>query len=204
MRNGFKRYLSLFVTLCMLTAFIPNVAISEEAASAAASPSAPVQTVETPVPDAQPSASTEATVKPEDAPPADGSQTLEPIPAHIVALTGAPSTLEAIYGCDEDELDLPESLTAVYSDETQARLSVSWVCISDGLGGTAYDGECENYEDARFSFEARLPEGALCAEGLTLPRVQVSLCCPRIQTFRPMTGTPLLLAESVSATAEAC
>ena len=47
MRNRFKRYLSLFVTLCMLTAFIPNVAISEEAASTAASPSAPVQTVET-------------------------------------------------------------------------------------------------------------------------------------------------------------
>ena len=80
-------------------------------------------------------------------------------PAYIVALTGAPSTLEAIYGCDEDELDLPESLTAVYSDEAQARLSVSWVCISDGLGGTAYDGECENYEDARFSFEARRRTG---------------------------------------------
>lgn len=66
----------------------------------------------------------------------------------------------------------------MYSDETQARLSVRWVCISDGLGGTTYDGECKNYEDARFTFEARLPEGALCAEGLTLPRVQVQLVLP--------------------------
>ena len=88
--------------------------------------------------------------------PTAAEATTAPAPV-IVALEGAPATLEAIYGCDEDELDLPESLTAVYSDETQARLSVRWVCISDGLGGTTYDGECKNYEDARFTFEARLP-----------------------------------------------
>ena len=96
----------------------------------------------------------------------------------IVALEGAPETMEAMYGLYEDELDLPETLTAVYSDDTRAELAVTWECISDGLGGTAYDGECENYEQARFTFEARLPEGALCAEDLILPRVQVRLVLP--------------------------
>ena len=119
-------------------------------------------------------------------------------PAYIVALTGAPETLEASYGCDEDKLNLPKSLTAVYSDETQARLSVSWVCISDGLGGTAYDGECKNYEDARFTFEARLPEGALCAEGLTLPRVQVQLVLPDNSNISTYDGDAPIVVGGIS------
>lgn len=76
----------------------------------------------------------------EPTPVADATATAAPAPV-IVELTGAPETMEAMYGLYEDELDLPETLTAVYSDSTRAELPVSWVCISDGLGGTAYDGE---------------------------------------------------------------
>ena len=129
--------------------------------------------------------------------PTAAEATTAPAPV-IVALEGAPATLEAIYGCDEDELDLPESLTAVYSDESRAKLSVGWVCISDGLGGTAYDGECENYEDARFTFEARLPEGALCAEGLTLPRVQVQLVLPDNSNISTYDGDAPIVVGGIS------
>ena len=157
MRKRMKQYLSLFLSLFMLMLATPTIGLAEDG-------TAPVGTTE-------PGSTTEATDDP-------ASTDATPAPAYIVALTGAPETMEAMYGLYEDELDLPEMLTAVYSDGARAELPVTWICISDGLGGTAYDGECENYEQARFTFEARLPEGALCAEGLTLPRVEVRLVLP--------------------------
>lgn len=169
MRKRMKQYLSLFLSLCMLMLATPTISLAENDTVPVGTPEPTVTT--------EPTTETTVTTEPtaevtEEPSPTDAA------PAHIVELTGAPAELEAVYGLYEDELDLPETLTAVYSDDTRAELAVTWECISDGLGGTAYDGKCENYEQARFTFEARLPEGALCAEDLTLPRVQVRLVLP--------------------------
>ena len=139
MRKMFKRYLSLFLTVCMLVSAMLPVSLAEE--------------------NETPAASVEPTVEPTAAPTEEPTATPEPTPVGIVALAGAPKTLEQMYGLYEDELDLPQTLTATYGDGTQAELPVTWVCISDGKGGTAYDGECENFEDALFTFEARLEAG---------------------------------------------
>ena len=210
MRINVKRYLSLFLSLCMLLLTMPSISFAEDGdmpvgtpettvmveptpeatvtaeATAEVTPE-PTVTAEataevTPEPTVTAEATAEVTPEPTETAVATAEVTLEPTPVStmqtpvcVVMLEGAPETMEAMYGLYEDELDLPETLTAVYSDSTRAELPVSWVCISDGLGGTAYDGECENYEQACFTFEARLPEGALCAEDLTLPRIQVRL-----------------------------
>ena len=177
MRIRFKRCLSLCLSLCMLVVAMPPISLAEDGdapirtpepsaavettspaaeTTSAASAAAPAAAETTPAAAETTPNAAETTPAAAETTPTAAEATTAPAPV-IVALEGAPATLEAIYGCDEDELDLPESLTAVYSDETQARLSVRWVCISDGLGGTTYDGECKNYEDARFTFEARLP-----------------------------------------------
>ena len=175
MRKRMKQYLSLFLSLCMLMLATPTISLAENDTVPVGTPEPTVTT--------EPTTETTVTTEPTAEPTATAEVTEEPsptdaAPAHIVELTGVPAELEAVYGLYEDELDLPETLTAVYSDDTRAELAVTWECISDGLGGTAYDGECENYEQARFTFEARLPEGALCAKDLILPRVQVRLVLP--------------------------
>ena len=176
MRIRFKRCLSLCLSLCMLVVAMPPISLAEDGDAPIRTPE-PSAAVETTSPAAETTPAAAETTPTAAETTTAAEVTTAPAPV-IVALEGAPETMEAMYGLYEDELDLPETLTAVYSDSTRAELPVSWVCISDGLGGTAYDGECENYEDARFTFEARLPEGTLCAEGLTLPRVQVQLVLP--------------------------
>ena len=193
MYKRMKRCLSLCLTLCILMMAMPSIGLSEDGAAEttpaaaattlAAAETTPAAAETTPAAAETTPAAAETTLAAETTPaaaettPVATETTPAPAPV-IVELTGAPEAMEAMYGLYEDELDLPETLTAVYGDGAQAELPVTWVCISDGLGGTAYDGECENCEQACFTFEARLPEGARCAEDLTLPRVQVRLVLP--------------------------
>ncbi|MGN0742321.1 MAG: Ig-like domain-containing protein, partial [Candidatus Fimadaptatus sp.] len=163
MRLIMKRYLSLFLSLCILILTMPSISIAEYVDTPA--PDAPADTTpdhtETPAAteSPEPTGTPAATESPEPTGTPDAKDASTE--ARIVALTGAPVELEVEYGLAEDKLELPGTLTAEYSNGTQAEVAVSWYCISDGLGGTTYNGECENYEQALFTFKAQLPVGTL-------------------------------------------
>lgn len=142
MRMGMNRYVSLLLTVCLLTALLPTFSLAE--------------TVTTP---------TDLNKAPE-----------------TVSLTGAPTRLEVDYGTPEAELGLPGRLTATYDNGVSAEVSVTWVCVSDGANGTAYDPEPDDPTKV-YSFESVLEAGAVCAADLTLPRVSVSLVLPPLMTL---------------------
>ena len=88
------------------------------------------------------------------------------------------------YGTLEEELSLPSTLTAVYDNGTSAPVTVTWVCVSDGSGGTAYDPEPEDLNKI-YLFAPVLPEGTPCAADLTLPKVPVSFVLPMMLLSEP-------------------
>ena len=206
-----NQLLSLFLAVAMLAGNVYTVSAevyvpgNEEATVEPTSAADPTPTVEsTPAPEPTPTA--EAAPTPEPTPTAESTPTAEPTPTSeaaptseptptpensapvITALTGAPESLAVDYGTLEEELSLPSTLTAVYDNGTTAPVNVTWVYVSDGSGGTAYDPEPEDPTKV-YLFAPVLSEGTPCAAGLTLPQVPVSFVLPMMTLAEPATAT---------------
>lgn len=74
---------------------------------------------------------------------------------------------EVAYGADLDEVTskLPATLTAKLTSGEEVEVPVTWVCVNDGVGGTAYVPE---HTDATvvYTFEAQLGEGYTMADNI--------------------------------------
>ena len=74
---------------------------------------------------------------------------------------------EVAYGADISEVTnkLPSTLTAKLTTGEEVEVPVTWECVNDGVGGTAYIPE---HEDATvtYTFEAKLAEGYTLANNL--------------------------------------
>ncbi|MBP3653265.1 MAG: hypothetical protein J6J78_09390 [Clostridia bacterium] len=119
----------------------------------------------TPGPDAGASsdaASPEATIVP------DGTQLVDPQPTEKPELfivefdtSALPVGKNVPYGTPEGELGFPAVLKAVWSDGSISDVNVSWRCIDDDNGGTAYIPEHEN-PAAVYTFQAVLEGEEIC------------------------------------------
>lgn len=74
---------------------------------------------------------------------------------------------EVAYGADLAEVTskLPSTLTATLTTGEEVEVPVTWVCVSDNAGGTAYLPEHEDVTVA-YTFEARLGDGYTLANNL--------------------------------------
>ncbi len=106
-------------------------------------------------------ASTPETSEPaEGEEPAEGTEPAEGEPASIVSFELAEDGIAVPRGTAETDLGLPAELTATFSDGTSAPVAVTWVCVDDGQGGTAY--KPENSTESVFTFRAVLEEDIPC------------------------------------------
>lgn len=74
---------------------------------------------------------------------------------------------EVAYGSNIADVTnkLPNTLTATLTSGEEVEVPVTWVCVNDNLGGTAYVPEHENAA-AVYTFEAKLGEGYTLANNL--------------------------------------
>lgn len=114
---------------------------------------APVEPTEQPanVETAEPAESAEATAQPETEKPFIESFDVSELPEVLYIEIGTP----------EDEIALPSTLKICWSDGTEGKIGVRWVCVDDGSGGSKYVSEPKNSQTV-YTFQARLTEDALC------------------------------------------
>lgn len=138
----------------------------------------PEQTAES-TPEATAEATLHATPEatPEATPTATPEATVE-TKRTIVCFEPGTYTLTAAYGAALEELGLPAEVTALLSDGTIAQLAVTWTCVGDGLGGTAYIPEHENPLEAAYTFQAALADGSACP--VALPTATVTYAMPQL------------------------
>ena len=138
----------------------------------------PEQTAES-TPEATAEATLHATPEatPEATPTATPEATVE-TKQTIVCFEPGTYTLTAAYGAALEELGLPDEVTALLSDGTTAQLAVVWICVGDGLGGTAYIPEHENPLEAAYTFQAALADGSACP--VALPTATVTYSMPQL------------------------
>ncbi len=74
---------------------------------------------------------------------------------------------EVAYGADISEVTskLPSTLTAKLTSGEEVEVPVTWICVNDGVGGTAYVPEHQD-ASAVYTFEAQLSEGYTMANNV--------------------------------------
>ena len=127
------------------------------------------------------------TITPTSAPTVTSTVAPSPTAGAEPVIVGFVETAQALsfavdYGTAEEELGLPEALTALLSDGAQVPVEVVWTCVSDGLGGTAYVPEHVHPLEAVYTFAATLAGDLPCEAALPTATV----------TYR----TPLLMAAN--------
>lgn len=74
-------------------------------------------------------------------------------------------------GTPEDKIALPLSLKVCWSDGTEGKIGVRWVCVDDGSGESKYVSKPKNSQTV-YTFQARLTEDALC--NAQMPEIKVT------------------------------
>lgn len=109
------------------------------------------------------------------------SPTAEAVPVIVGFVETAQALTFAVdYGTAEEELGLPEALTALLSDGAQVPVEVVWTCASDGLGGTAYVPEHAHPLEAVYTFAAALAGDLPCEA--ELPTATVTYRMPPLMS----------------------
>ncbi len=126
---------------------------------------------------------TTATAEPAPIATAQAAPTTTAVPTpspkpEIIGFEPSEYALTAEYGAALEELGLPAEVTALLSDGTTAQLAVTWTCVGDGLGGTAYIPEHENPLEAAYTFQAALADGSACP--VALPTATVTYAMPQL------------------------
>lgn len=156
MRSRFSHCVVVMLTVCMLWMIFAMPVLAQDVTT----PTDLSGAKGTPAPDTQQSASPAPT------------EAADPLPQVVGFDTSAlPEGFAVAYGTAEAALGLPAELTAIFSDNTTAPVAVTWACVSDGLGGTAYNPLHENIAEAYFVFQAALAEDMACQA--ELPQVCV-------------------------------
>lgn len=170
MRKRFVKRLSAITAAMLMWNILPmdtfaQVATPSEIESPAET-EAPVKAVEEPTfAPGSVYAEAEGTKKPEPAPVEVEETEPTPVPEPAIMAFDTSTLPEKIvvpYGTEEDGLDLPKALTAVFDDGTTMQVAVSWACASDGLGDTAYNPNHINPAEALFTFRAELADDVSC------------------------------------------
>ena len=177
-----KRWASVLLILCMLLAGTPAPAESGGAfmGTPTAEQSAEPENTATAEPE------NTATAEPENTATAEPANTAVPTDAAEVKTIAsfeavAPEGFAVPQGTLETDLGLPASLNAQFSDGAAGEIPVTWQCAA------GYDPNAE--AGTQFAFAAVLPEGYALAEGVSLPRILV--------TLTPPLANAMLMAEGI-------